>query len=353
MDQMIAFADPQWRLETWLDQRTTTVMRMVADFVAEQARGPEQRQLLERAAHELEHRRLGRRGFIPGVHLPLLVHAAATGRDEPALPVALATTLIETGTLLLDHIADGELGPSWADTSPGLVLLAATGFLCSLPQLALSLVDAPAELNARLHEQLARGFVAVGRGQQLDLLSRGATVPDLDRVRLAVDGKSGQRRAMYTRLVTELAGLPARRADAFCAFGHALGVVRQLESDCRDLFSGEHSRDLAAGTRTWPLTWWLVRRRQEGPDALDRATELLARARTDLSARDEVRGELSRSGVPARALFEIEIARRRALRALDDAEPLDPAGAALRTLVSPSQPVPRSDMAIGRRPDTV
>lgn len=44
--------------------------------------------------------------------------------------------------------------------------------------------------------------------------------------------------------------------------GRALGTAGQLSSDCYDLFTAEHSRDLASGTRT--LTVVLYRERLNG-----------------------------------------------------------------------------------------
>jgi geranylgeranyl pyrophosphate synthase len=76
--------------------------------------------------------------------------------------------------------------------------------------------------------------------------------------------------------------------------GRAAGVAAQIRSDCGDLFSALHSRDLAAGARTLPLVLHLetlIGAEQEEFIAL------LERARTEAPAQEAVRGRLRGTGV--------------------------------------------------------
>src|ERR671914_15326 len=80
---------------------------------------------------------------LPAIQLPLLVHAAITGDERPALPVAGACTLLYLGADLFDSILDHELPPSWQGRDSSQASLAATTLLGALPQLSI----------ARLREQ--------------------------------------------------------------------------------------------------------------------------------------------------------------------------------------------------------
>src|SRR3712207_6540682 len=72
------------------------------------------------------------------IQLPLLVHTAAAGDEEPTLPVAAACTLLYLGADLLDSMLDHELPPSWHTHDSAEVSLAATTLLAALPQLSIA-----------------------------------------------------------------------------------------------------------------------------------------------------------------------------------------------------------------------
>src|SRR3712207_9574578 len=55
---------------------------------------------------------------LPAIQLPLLVHAAITGDEGPALPVAGACTLLYLGADLFDNLIDHELPSSWDGRDP-------------------------------------------------------------------------------------------------------------------------------------------------------------------------------------------------------------------------------------------
>ena len=63
---------------------------------------------------------------LPAIQLPLLVHAAISGDESPALPVAGACTLLYLGADLFDNVIDDELPPSWRARDPAEASLATT-----------------------------------------------------------------------------------------------------------------------------------------------------------------------------------------------------------------------------------
>src|SRR5918993_3503938 len=72
------------------------------------------------------------------IQLPLLVHAAISGDEGPALPVAGACTLFYLGADLFDSILDHELPPAWHVRDPSEASLAAITLLGALPQLSIA-----------------------------------------------------------------------------------------------------------------------------------------------------------------------------------------------------------------------
>jgi geranylgeranyl pyrophosphate synthase len=317
----------------WADRRRTEVVERVRSFVERRASAPAQRALLRTALLDIDVRasRAPAGAFLGSVHLPLLVYAALGGGEERATPLAVATTLVELGVDLLDHIADREVSPHWRGQSPAAIQLAAVEFLCALPQLALAEIDAPPARVARLHRILAEQFLRIGLGQQIDLALAGSSLPRLDEVEDAVAGKSGERGALFVRLATELARAPEEAGEAYAAAAREYGIARQLASDVADLAAGERSRDLASGARTWPIAWLLNRSDGEARQYL---LELLDRARGDDDARRGARRILIDKGALTRTAVEANLHRDAALRALDRARPLPPAADVLRAMIS-------------------
>jgi geranylgeranyl pyrophosphate synthase len=106
---------------------------------------------------------------------------------------------------------------------------------------------------------------------------------------------------------------------AYAEVGRALGTSRQLQSDCYDLLAKRDSKDLASGTRTLPIAWYL-----------HGMSELLDRARTEPAAREEVRSHLIAAGAFRASGIVIELYCERARQALAKADPVEPAAGALR-----------------------
>lgn len=161
-------------------------------------------------------------------------------------------------------------------------------------------------------------------------LAAGSADISAAEVEASVAGKSGEQLATYASLAAQLAGAPSEVVTTYAAMGQAIGTAGQLASDCYDLFQASHSRDLANGTRTLPIALHLER--HTGTER-ERFLMLLAQARHDKEAREAVRHCLRAAGELRRCAFVVEVYCQRALRALQQAQPLEPAGSGLRAMI--------------------
>jgi hypothetical protein len=320
----------------WLDA-TGRVAEATARATCDRAAASsEQAALLRRALAELPGRGPGEGEFLPALDVPSAVMAAVRGRPDGAADIAAATLLMEAGIYLLDHVADAELGAEWNGVPPQLVHLAGTGLATTLPQIALAGLDAPAEMRLRLGCIALDGLVRIAAGQQLDIEDRCVPGPDLERVERAVAAKTGERRALYATLAATFAGAPAEAVATYSAALRAYGVARQLCSDLYDLLADAPSRDLATGTRTWPVAWQLSRLTEPGRSAL---LELLDAAKGgDDVAQREVRGALVRGGAIVRTMLEAERHCVRARAQLRSARPRQPGAGVLAAMIDAVSP---------------
>ena len=113
------------------------------------------------------------------VHLPLLVYAGLRGEERPAVPLAVATTLLFLG-----------IGPC------GTILL------CALAHLAIAELDAPPFVLAAIHRAVAHG---------------------LCRMSLAPAGRDGEQAALFARMAALMARAPEDLATAYEEMARAIG----------------------------------------------------------------------------------------------------------------------------------
>jgi hypothetical protein len=133
-------------------------LTFAADLVAEVAASPSQRELLETALIGLDGyvRRADDKGaYVHSIALPLAVHAAITGREAEAVPLAAACGLVNLAIDLFDDLADGDRQAHWAKRSFGEMSLAAATILGALPPLILARLDVQPERRSRM--QVERG----------------------------------------------------------------------------------------------------------------------------------------------------------------------------------------------------
>lgn len=304
--------------------RTEDVLACAEAFALGRAVTPHQRRLMETALHGLRSD-LDEQAVHPFVEVPLLVYAGVRGDEAPAVPLAAITTLLFLGIDIFDDVADGDLPGHWAPYRPAEINLAAATLLCALPQLALAELNAPLATLAAMQQALARGLLVMSAGQERDLASAGSAHARVQDVEASVAAKSGEEVAMFATMAAQFAGADRDIVSAYAALGRAIGTAGQLASDCHDLFDAPESRDLANGTRTLPIVLHL-----------DRETsflDLLEKARNDPAARDEVRRHLRASGALRHCAFVVEVYCQRALEALEEARPLEPARSGLRLVI--------------------
>jgi geranylgeranyl pyrophosphate synthase len=273
---------------------------------------------------------------LPAIQLPLLVHAAITGDQRPALPLAGACTLLYLGADLFDNLIDDELPASWDTWDPTEAHLAATTLLAAGPQLSIDRLQGQGTPVARLwalSRSFAEALVTMSAGEHEDLLvtDRWDVRPEM--CRALAERKSGSELALFARAGAMLATDDMELIERYAAFGLCLGAARQIYTDVLDIWKGEDSPDLRNGKRTLPIVHALSALRGESRERLQ---DLLRALREGAGGHDEVRKLLLAAGSVHYTTLIVEIYCQRARNHLATASPQEPAGQALHMLVDGS-----------------
>lgn len=218
------------------------------------------------------------------VMLPVLVFGAETGAPMRATPVALIHTLWWAAARYLDDMIDSpQLALSEpAEFNRGVMTSIAVGNY--LPLNIIGDLDVSDAVRFRLMTEYSNGCIDALGGQLTDLVLDAETAT-LDDVLRNYERKTGAPYGMSAGLAAQLAGCDAGRVDAWRSFGRALGVLRQLVNDQRDLAT-ERDEDLRNGTATYLLVHLL------GTVSTARREELIGlhrQARTSEKARAELK----------------------------------------------------------------
>lgn len=279
------------------------------------------------------------------VQLPLLIHAAISGDERPALPVAAACTFLYLGADLLDSILDHELPAAWDTRDSAEANLAATALLGSLPQLSIARLGdqglPPARLWTLTHA-FASNLLTMIAGEYEDLL-----FPNLENVSLAdsqamVERKSGSESALFARAGAILATEDTVTIESYTAFGLCLGVAKQLITDVWDIWCKDCSQDLLTGKRTLPIVHALSTLRGNQHQQLQK---LLSLARESTEHHDEVRALLAEAGSVRYTALIIWFYQQQARNHLATASPQGYAGRELRVLLDQASLRPQSKKA--------
>ncbi len=249
---------------------------------------------------------------LPAIQLPLLVHAAITGDERPALPVAAACTLLYLGADLLDNVIDRELPPSWQARDPAEAHLAAATLLAAVPQLALARLreqGAPPATLCALAQLFAETLLAMSAGEHEDVLYTGREDVDGPMCRAMAERKSGAEVALFASAGATLATDDPALIEKYAAFGMCLGTSRQILSDAVDIWKGDNGRDLLNGKRTLPIVHAL---RALPDDPRARLLDLLEAIRGGAQLHGEVRKVLLAAGSVHYTALVAEDYRRRA-----------------------------------------
>jgi len=311
------------------------VLRAIAELIAETAVSPQQWALLGSVVVGLDScvsapNKSG--DVVPSIELPLAVHAAITGEEDAAVPLAAACALVCVSIGLFDDLADGDRRGHWARHSAGEINLAAATMLSALPSLILASLDVAPPRRACLQQILAEGLLRMSAGQQADLALTGAHEVTVGQVEAAVLGKTGERFATYCKLAAEMADATPEAMSLYEAFGREIGIARQLVSDCHELAFDPVCRDLVHGTRTMPIVAHI--NRLSGSDRR-RFLDLLDRSRTDRHAEKLVREELRASGELSRVIFRARLHYGRARAIIDRVGAREPGRARLLCVARP------------------
>jgi geranylgeranyl pyrophosphate synthase len=277
---------------------------------------------------------------LPAIQLPLLVHAAITGDETPAVPVAGACTLLYLGADLFDNLIDDELPPSWHNRDPAEAILAATTLLAALPQLSVVRLrehgTPPVRLWA-LANLFAETLLEMSAGEHEDLLLRDSEDVSPEMCRAMVERKSGSEFALFTAAGAMLATEDPAVIEEYAAFGRCLGTAAQSCSDVGDIWGEGISQDLLNGERTLPIVHALYTLRG---GSRERLQELLVAARQSADYHDEVRTLLAAAGSMHYTTLVAEIYLHRARNHLAAASPREPAGEVLRMLLDRTSLLP-------------
>lgn len=311
-------------------QRGERLLADIAVLIERQAQSPQQHTLLSTALHGLQSHLADTQAMCPFLELPFLIHGAVRGTEQPARMLAVATACCFLGIDIMDDLADGDGPAHWNGYRPAEVNLAAFTLLATIPQIVIATLDVPPARRIAMQQTLAEGLLRMSAGQQRDLRGAGSAAPTVAEVEAAVIGKSGEECATFAAFAAQYAGADDATIAAYADMGRALGTAGQFASDCFDLFHAPHSRDLANGTRTLPIALYA-----EHLPASARADFFarLAQAQHDPVAQATVRTELLAWGGVRRCAFVVELYCQRALRALEAAQPLEPAASRLRASI--------------------
>ena len=279
------------------------------------------------------------------IQLPLLVHAAITGDERPALPVAGACTLLYLGADLFDSILDHELPPTWHTRDSSEAILAATTLLGALPQLCIARLEKQGTPPARLW-MLSHLFADTGlkmsAGQYEDLLFPGLESVSLEDTRAMAERKSGSEYALFARAGAILTTEDPSTVEAYAAFGLCFGIAKQLINDAQDIWSGNCSQDLLNGKRTLPIVHALSTLRGEQRERLQK---LLAAARQSTEHHDEVRALLAAAESLRYTALIVWLYQQQARSHLAAASPQEPAARELQMLLDRASLLPQPRQA--------
>ena len=313
-------------------ERAKSVFSFLDELILTLPVRPDHRQLL-RIHLEVGKERAAVWPEMSSIQLPLLVHAAISGDEERALPVAGACTLLYLGADLFDSILDRELPPPWHDRDASETTLAATTLLGALPTLALARLQeqgtSPSKLWSLVH-LFAQTGLTMGAGQHEDLLLPALQDVTIEDSRAMAEHKSGQEYALFAAAGATLATEESSRIEAYTAFGSCFGIAQQLINDVQDLWGDQGGRDLSNGKCTFPIVHALSTLRGEDRERLQ---TLLTSARESTDLHDDTKALLAEAGSPRYTALMVWLFRQQARAHLAKASPEEPAGQELHTLL--------------------
>jgi geranylgeranyl pyrophosphate synthase len=219
--------------------------------------------------------------------LPFPVLGALFSDQDAALPVVVFSRLWWTGAEVFDDIADGDFDAGVVGVSAAQASIASVACLALMPQEMIARQDVPAALRSAWAAEFAAGSLSAAEGQ-LDDVSHDMDTNTWTAAMRIYTGKSGTPYGRDCAMTALLAGVDDSAVRGWRAFGRLFGVLRQMAND-RVAGTPDTRDDLANGTLTLLLALAVEQADVAEAGSLD---VLRARARTDLSARRELREHL-------------------------------------------------------------
>jgi len=181
---------------------------------------------------------------------PLAVLGAITGDPQPAIPVAVVSTVWWAGAEALDDLSDAMAGgpPSPTGLTAAELLIGGVACLELIPRQFIARCPLPEDVRGAWNEEMITASVAAASGQLADV-ARDADALDWARVMLTYVGKTGAAYARDAVMAAQLAARDAATIRAWRAFGQLFGVLRQMHNDNADV-APDTDEDLANGTPT-------------------------------------------------------------------------------------------------------
>jgi geranylgeranyl diphosphate synthase, type I len=265
--------------------------------------------------------------------LPGLCCQAAGGDPHWADDVAAAWLLYYVAADLMDTVEDrDEPDAWWAGLGPGFALNVASGLYFSASQALNHLQFQPETKSAasEVTKSFYNSFLKMCNGQHADLLQ---AEPTLQQYWETASGKSGVFFSLACQAGARLAANNGTCLDGYAEFGHHLGLLVQILDDLDDFRSPNVADSLPALSslsRSLPLAYAL----EVYPEEIGvRLRDELRASRLDPQGARHTWELIEGSGAAMYMLAEMERHRTKALIALQRANPLEPAGEQLASLI--------------------
>ena len=309
------------------------IFKEANDHLTRLAVSPEQHALLTRFLMGTEEKT--REQYLPFVDLPLVVHSAITGDENPPANVSIASLFLYLAADILDDIADGDFENHWGkDISSSEGILASWVFASSIAPLALEDLDIQTQRICLIKQTLSKCILRMAAGQQGDLQSSESLCSTSPRqVIKNVQGKSGAEIEGFCLMAAQLAGVDEYLASEYGSIGNLLGTGGQIMTDCYELYAVSEGRDLNNGTVTLPLA---IHFQSLSEDEKGNFLNLLMLAQHDESSRPKVRDLVAQSGALEQTYSFIKKCKIEALDRLERLKPLEPAATELRSAIKRS-----------------
>jgi len=269
--------------------------------------------------------------------LCLLCCTAAGGQWQQALPIAAAVELIHNFSLLHDDIQDNSplrhgRPTVWTRWGAAQAINAGDAMftLAYLAPHRLRAVGLSADVSLAALADLTQTCLFLTQGQYLDMAFEQRPQITVAEYLTMIEKKTAVLIAAAARLGARVAGAEPARLEAFYRFGWNLGMAFQLQDDLLGIWGDpavtgkSAASDLEKRKKSLPVVYGL----EHSPDF----ARAYAKPHTPGASVAALADQLEALGARAEVEQRAQATTARAVAALEECEPADPAGFALRDL---------------------